>query len=304
MTADNRDEIANQVREYFEQLISLANTQYSGSYLFSGQKSDTQAYGETLWMNSNDDTFDAAVDASGGFTISGDTDYTALVQFTGTDTVTHQPSFNYSLDGGETWVSNGTYTASATAGREILNLGSGLSLELSDSALDAVTAGTDTDSLDGTCMFAQLVGERPGPEVHEEYAAHLARVCRLIDDFVPDAEARTRIRTLCELKYRQALVRPTLIPSRLGKRLLTIFLTQSGLDDPHRERKRLYNRRAFARIQDPATKAMDWKVSRVTAAPRARATRFPAVGLAASGWEGSKSSFVRVGAGLGSPIPV
>jgi len=105
-------------------------------------------------------------------------------------------------------------------------------------------------------MFAQLVGERPGPEVHEEYAAHLARVCRLIDDFVPDAEARTRIRTLCELKYRQALVRPTLIPSRLGKRLLTIFLTQSGLDDPHRERKRLYNRRAFARIQDPATKAM------------------------------------------------
>ncbi len=153
MTADNRDEIANQVREYFEQLISLANTQYSGSYLFSGQKSDTQAYGETLWMNSNDDAFDAAVDASGGFTISGDTDYTALVQFTGTDTVTHQPSFNYSLDGGETWVSNGTYTASATGTSQILNLGDGLNLELSNSALDAVTAGTDTDSLDGTCMW-------------------------------------------------------------------------------------------------------------------------------------------------------
>lgn len=105
-------------------------------------------------------------------------------------------------------------------------------------------------------MFAQLVGERPGPQVREEYAAHLARVCRLIDEFVPDAPSRIRIRTLCELKYRQALVKPTLIPSRLGKRLLTIFLTQSGLDDPYRERKRLHNRRAFARIQDAATKAM------------------------------------------------
>lgn len=153
MTADNRKEIASQVREYYEQLISLTNTQYSGSYLFSGQKSDTQSYGETLWMHSNDDTFDAAVDASGGFTISGDADYTVLVQFTGTDTATHQPSFNYSLDGGDTWVSNGTYSASATAGNQVLNLGDSLSLELSDSALDAVTAGTNAEDLDGTCMW-------------------------------------------------------------------------------------------------------------------------------------------------------
>jgi uncharacterized protein with ATP-grasp and redox domains len=105
-------------------------------------------------------------------------------------------------------------------------------------------------------MFAHLVGEETDPTVLSEYAIHLERVCRLIDAFVPDAYTRRKIRTLCELKYRQALVNPTLIPSRLGKRLLTIFLTQSGLDDPHRERKRTLNRRAFARIQDEAVKAM------------------------------------------------
>jgi len=58
MTADNRQEIATQVRQYFEQLISLANTTYSGQSLFSGQKTDTEAYAETLWMTSNDDAFD------------------------------------------------------------------------------------------------------------------------------------------------------------------------------------------------------------------------------------------------------
>jgi hypothetical protein len=36
---------------------------------------------------------------------------------------------------------------------------------------------------------------------------------------------------------------PILIPSRLLKRMLTIFLTQSGLDDPYRTLKRQMNRR-------------------------------------------------------------
>ena len=105
-------------------------------------------------------------------------------------------------------------------------------------------------------MLAHLAGEGADPGVLTEYAAHLDRVLQLIDAFVPDAYTREKIRVLCEFKYRQALVKPTLIPSRLGKRLLTIFLTQSGLDDPYRERKRAFNRRAFARIQDEAVKAM------------------------------------------------
>jgi len=105
-------------------------------------------------------------------------------------------------------------------------------------------------------MFVRLSGDQADPVVLDEYAVQLDRVNRLIDTCVPDAYTRTKIRTLCELKYRQALVNPTIIPSRLAKRLCTIFLTQSGLDDPYRERKRLHNRRAFARVQDPGFKAM------------------------------------------------
>ncbi len=105
-------------------------------------------------------------------------------------------------------------------------------------------------------MFSHLLSERADSMVVTEYDERLARVGRLIDAFVPDAYAGRKIRTLCELKYRQALVKPTLIPSRLAKRLNTIFLTQSGLDDPHRERKRLFNRRAAAFIQSRALDEM------------------------------------------------
>ncbi|EHJ46207.1 protein of unknown function DUF89 [Solidesulfovibrio carbinoliphilus subsp. oakridgensis] len=101
-------------------------------------------------------------------------------------------------------------------------------------------------------MFSHLVSERADPMVVAEYNERLARIGRLIDAYVPDAYTGQKIRILCELKYRQALVAPTLIPSRLAKRLCTIFLTQSGLDDPHRERKRLMNRRAQAFIQGTA----------------------------------------------------
>ena len=44
---------------------------------------------------------------------------------------------------------------------------------------------------------------------------------------------------------------PILIPSRLLKRMLTIFLTQSGIPDPFREKKREMNRRAAAFLESP-----------------------------------------------------
>lgn len=155
MNADNRQEIATQVRQYFEQLISLANTEYSGQSLFAGQKTDTEAYAETLWMTSNDDTFDAVVASNGGFTLSGDTDYTVLVQFTASNAGTHQPSFRYSLDGGETWASNGSYAVAASADRQILNLGGGLTMELANDALDVVKISSDTDDSDGTWLWVR-----------------------------------------------------------------------------------------------------------------------------------------------------
>jgi len=152
VTTENRDEIATAVRQYFQQLISQANTTYNGNSLYAGQKTDTEAFTQSLWMNSNDKTFDAAVTAGGGFTIAGDTDSTVLVQFMGTDTTNHQPAFQYSSDGGTTWT-DGTYAATPPSGTtQQLQMG-GVTLDAPNAALDAVTACANHDDTKGTWMW-------------------------------------------------------------------------------------------------------------------------------------------------------
>lgn len=151
VTAENRDEIASAARQYFQQLISLANTTYSGNSLFAGQKTDTEAFSESLWMNSNDKTFNNAVASNGGFTISGDSASTVLVQFMGTDTVGHQPAFQYSTDGGSTWT-NGAYSSATTDDPQILAM-DGVTISLANAALDTVTASADHDDSNGTWMW-------------------------------------------------------------------------------------------------------------------------------------------------------
>lgn len=151
VTEENRGEIASAVRQYFQQLISLANTTYSGNSLFAGQKTDTEAFTQALWMNSNDTTFGAAVASNGGFTIAGDSASTVLVQFMGTDTATHQPAFQYSSDGGKTWT-DGTYTSAAADDPQVLSAG-GVTISLANDALDTVTACAGHDDSKGTWMW-------------------------------------------------------------------------------------------------------------------------------------------------------
>jgi flagellar hook-associated protein 3 FlgL len=154
MTATNREEIATQLRQYYEQLISLANTQYCDSSLFAGQRTDASAFVESLWMTSNDDTFDAAVASNGGFSIAGDADYTVLVEFMASGAGTNQPAFEYSADGGDTWTV-GSYATASNASLQTLDLGNGLSMTLSANALRTVKACQDTTDASGTWLWVR-----------------------------------------------------------------------------------------------------------------------------------------------------
>ncbi len=145
LTDDNREQISYELRELFEQLISLANTTYSGNSLFAGQKTDTAAFTEGLWLTTNDD---ALSDVS--FSISGDSDSTVLVQFSESGELSTQPAFRYSTDGGTTWT-DGTYSATAPTGMARLELGEGLYIDMDSTA--TVTASADTDDSDGTWLW-------------------------------------------------------------------------------------------------------------------------------------------------------
>lgn len=151
VTDENRGEIASAVRQYFQQLVSLSNTNYNQNSIFAGQKADTEAFTQSLWMNSNDTAFDTAVAANNGFTISGDSASTVLVQYTSTDIAGHQPGFDYSSDGGKTWTT-GSYNPAPSATTQELNLG-GVTMTLANNSLDAVTACADHTDATGTWMW-------------------------------------------------------------------------------------------------------------------------------------------------------
>ena len=100
-------------------------------------------------------------------------------------------------------------------------------------------------------MLRYLLDKNLESPLIDDYNTRWNTVRSLIERFVTGAFAKKKILSLCEYKIKQALASPILIPSRLMKRLNTIFLTQSGLDDPYRERKRLFNQRAAAFAADP-----------------------------------------------------
>ncbi len=97
----------------------------------------------------------------------------------------------------------------------------------------------------GDWMLHFLLKSRLSPDLAHEYGDQWKLLMRLVRDHVPEKDLRIRILHLCRHKFRMAINAPILIPSRMLKRMLTIFLTQSGLDDPYQAIKLQMNQRAM-----------------------------------------------------------
>ena len=97
--AENRKQIAYELRQEFSQLVNVANTTYNGKHIFSGQKTDSPAYTESLAATCKDS---GALDGM-TFTAEGGTDYTVIIQALSTDTA-ENAAYRYSEDGGSSWI--------------------------------------------------------------------------------------------------------------------------------------------------------------------------------------------------------
>lgn len=93
-------------------------------------------------------------------------------------------------------------------------------------------------------MLGNLLEKNNEPALMEAYAVVWRQVLELIENHCPGQYEKMMILSLCDHKYRQAVNAPVMIPSRLLKRLTTIFLAQAAQEDPFREKKRVMNRRA------------------------------------------------------------
>jgi len=143
LTATDRENVAVQVRQLFEELVTLANSDFSGNSIFAGQKTDGAAFAMTLFASVSDETLgqDAVV------SVTGASETSVLVQFTDSGTVggATDLGYRYSSDGGETWTE-----ATLAAGETALDLG-GCVLTLADGS--AVTA--TTDDAEGTSFIVR-----------------------------------------------------------------------------------------------------------------------------------------------------
>ncbi|THB70665.1 MAG: flagellar hook-associated protein 3 [Desulfovibrio sp.] len=153
---ENRDQISFEVRELFEQLITLSNTEYEGKHIFSGHKVDESAFVETMAVTTNDAALSNAT-----FSITGASSSTVLVQFTTAGTVgTDALDFRYSRDGGDSWT-NGTLAAGAT---EIdLN---GVRVDISPGTVIQAVDITNTSSTNnGTWLWVRPAAMYQGDDV-------------------------------------------------------------------------------------------------------------------------------------------
>ena len=106
---DNRHQIASSLREYYQQLLTMANESFNGSYVFGGHKTDTPPYAQGMAVDCLDPNNGAANSVgSGYFHVEGSSAYTVLIQAVGggapgTQVDAKDAAYRYSDDGGKTW---------------------------------------------------------------------------------------------------------------------------------------------------------------------------------------------------------
>jgi len=144
MSKANREQVGYEVRQLFEQLIVLSNTEYEDQQIFAGHKTSEQAFNETMAVTSNDPG------TSQNFQVNGLSDKTVLVQFLEDGVIGSNAGgidYRYSRDGGDTWT-NATLASNAN----ILDLGGvQVTMETGSNVLEVDTSRTDVSvEQDGT----------------------------------------------------------------------------------------------------------------------------------------------------------
>ena len=156
VSKDNRDQISFEIRQLFQQLVTISNTEYEGKHIFAGHKQDAPAFVESLAVSTNDATLSNAT-----FSMSGATERTVLVQFTSTGVIgTDALDYRYSRDGGDTWS-----TGALAAGDTTIDL-NGVRVDVSGgTAVTAVDTANVSSADNGTWLWVRPAARYQGDDM-------------------------------------------------------------------------------------------------------------------------------------------
>ncbi|MBI9112203.1 flagellar hook-associated protein FlgL [Maridesulfovibrio ferrireducens] len=154
ITADNREQLSYEARQLFQQLVSLANTEYEGKSIYAGHKVDQNAFKETLWMTTNDSNV-----SSQQFSIEGNTDKTIVVQFLDSGNIgAADLDYRYSKDGGKTFT-----TKTLTTGTNTLDF-DGVTMSLETGTTVRANPLANTNDSTGTWMWVRPTAQYMGDD--------------------------------------------------------------------------------------------------------------------------------------------
>jgi len=98
-------------------------------------------------------------------------------------------------------------------------------------------------------MFEAIMDRNRSLYLQEKYREVLQRVIGLIDKYIEDPYERDYLRALISIKYNHETKDEIMIPSRLEKRLIRIFIKRTQIEDPYVLEKECRNRRTKAILE-------------------------------------------------------
>jgi hypothetical protein len=101
-------------------------------------------------------------------------------------------------------------------------------------------------------MFSAIMGRQQSAFIQRKYNDALNHILALIDAQIEEPYEKSYLESLIVVKFKHETRDEIMIPSRLAKRLLTIFINRTQIEDPYRDIKTQRNRIADAAISSPS----------------------------------------------------
>jgi len=104
-------------------------------------------------------------------------------------------------------------------------------------------------------MFEAIINRNESHFLQEHYRSVLDKMLALIQIQIEDKLERSYLESLIKIKHRHETRDEIMIPSRLEKRLITIFLNRTQIEDPYLVEKSTRNRRISKVLDSPTFQA-------------------------------------------------
>jgi hypothetical protein len=101
-------------------------------------------------------------------------------------------------------------------------------------------------------MFSAIMGRNQSAFLQKRYNAVLNRILSLVDHTIEEPYEKAYLESLIVVKYKHETRDEIMLPSRLEKRLLGVFIKATQIEDPFEEVKAAANRHAHATMTSDA----------------------------------------------------